>query len=73
MALAGVALTLRHDRLDKFWFALLYEWAHVGRHLTPECPVFIDDLDRSNRAAPATSRAHPQLVPVGALDRPTHC
>lgn len=25
------------------------------------------------RAAPATSRAHPQLVPVGALDRPTHC
>ena len=25
------------------------------------------------RAAPATGRAHPQLEPVGALDRPAHC
>jgi HTH-type transcriptional regulator/antitoxin HigA len=29
-----VALTLRHDRLDNFWFALLHELAHVARHLS---------------------------------------
>jgi HTH-type transcriptional regulator/antitoxin HigA len=43
-----VALTLRHDRIDNFWFALLHELAHVAKHLTPETPVYIDDLDRSN-------------------------
>ena len=43
-----VALTLRHDRVDNFWFALLHELAHVGKHLKPETPVFIDDLDRTN-------------------------
>jgi HTH-type transcriptional regulator/antitoxin HigA len=31
-----VALTLRHDRFDNFWFALLHELVHVARHLTPE-------------------------------------
>ncbi len=43
-----VALTLRHDRFDNFWFALLHELAHIAKHLTPESPVFIDDLDCSN-------------------------
>lgn len=43
-----VALTLRHDRLDNFWFALLHELAHVALHLKPESPVFIDDLERTN-------------------------
>lgn len=43
-----VALTLRHDRVDNFWFALLHELAHVAKHLKPETPVFIDDLDRAN-------------------------
>jgi hypothetical protein len=28
-----VGLTLRYDRLDNFWFCLLHELAHVGRHL----------------------------------------
>lgn len=43
-----VALTLRHDRIDNFWFALLHELAHVAKHLKPESPVFVDDLDRGN-------------------------
>jgi HTH-type transcriptional regulator / antitoxin HigA len=43
-----VALTLRHDRIDNFWFALLHELAHVALHLNDENPVFIDDLDRPN-------------------------
>lgn len=28
-----IALTLRHDRLDNFWFALLHETIHVQKHL----------------------------------------
>lgn len=40
-----VALTLRHDRLDNFWFALLHEVVHVGWHLTERTPFFYDDLD----------------------------
>ncbi len=39
-----VALTLRHDRLDNFWFTLMHELAHVALHLD-SCEVFIDDLD----------------------------
>lgn len=43
-----VALTLRHDRLDNFWFALLHELAHVGKHLDDAHPFFADDLDSPN-------------------------
>jgi HTH-type transcriptional regulator / antitoxin HigA len=39
-----VALTLRYDRLDNFWFCLLHELAHVGRHLESGESAFIDDL-----------------------------
>lgn len=39
-----VALTLRYDRLDNFWFCLLHELAHVGWHLGDEVDHFIDDL-----------------------------
>jgi len=40
-----VALTLRHDRLDNFWFALLHELVHVQRHLNPERVFIADNLD----------------------------
>jgi HTH-type transcriptional regulator / antitoxin HigA len=44
-----IGLTLRYDRIDSFWFCLLHELAHIGRHLDSakcktECEVFIDDL-----------------------------
>ena len=42
---AIVALTLRHDRLDNFWFTLLHELAHLSRHLSEECRLIVDDLD----------------------------
>ncbi len=44
-----VALTLRHDRLDNFWFALLHELVHVGWHLTERTPFFSDDLDSHSK------------------------
>ena len=40
-----VALTLRHDRIDNFWFVLMHELAHVAKHLDEANPVFTDDLD----------------------------
>jgi len=40
-----IGLTVRHDRLDNFWFCLLHELVHVSRHLTGDARRFYDDLD----------------------------
>jgi HTH-type transcriptional regulator/antitoxin HigA len=40
-----VALTLRYDRLDNFWFTLAHELAHVALHLDGENQSFFDDLE----------------------------
>lgn len=40
-----IGLTLRYDRVDNFWFCLLHELAHVGRHMdNDEGDAFVDDL-----------------------------
>lgn len=45
-----VALTLRHDRLDNFWFTLCHELAHVALHLDrQDTEGFYDDLDETKR------------------------
>jgi HTH-type transcriptional regulator/antitoxin HigA len=81
-----VALTLRYDRLDNFWFCLLHELAHVGRHLeSGEDTAFVDDLtlrrvDRSQvdvKEAEADEWAEEALIPKdlwetsAVRDRPT--
>ncbi len=40
-----VALTLRYDRIDNFWFCLLHELGHVAKHLSIENQFIVDDLD----------------------------
>ncbi len=40
-----VALTLRHNRLDNFWFALLHELMHVREHLDADRSFIADNLD----------------------------
>ena len=40
-----IALTLRHDRLDNFWFALLHELVHVQKHLRPDNDFIADNLE----------------------------
>jgi HTH-type transcriptional regulator/antitoxin HigA len=40
-----VGLTLRHDRVDYFWFCLVHELAHIALHLGAEVEGFYDDLD----------------------------
>ncbi|TFG92833.1 MAG: ImmA/IrrE family metallo-endopeptidase [Syntrophobacterales bacterium] len=42
---ATIALTLRQDRLDNFWFGLLHELAHLMLHLSNQCRLIVDDLD----------------------------
>jgi len=40
-----IGLTLRYDRLDHFWFCLLHELAHIGRHMDGKRDeAFSDDL-----------------------------
>lgn len=50
MRMAGgapmMALTLRHDRLDNFWFCLFHELAHITKHLCgDDADAFFDNLD----------------------------
>ena len=40
-----IALTLRRDRIDNFWFTLLHELAHVVFHLGDEQSFILDDLE----------------------------
>ncbi len=41
-----VALTLRYDRLDNFWFTLCHELAHLALHFEQDQDAwFVDDLD----------------------------
>jgi HTH-type transcriptional regulator/antitoxin HigA len=40
-----IGLTLRHDRIDNFWFCLMHELAHVALHLDKNKRDFFDDLD----------------------------
>lgn len=41
-----VAMTLRHDRLDNFWFVLLHELAHIALHIDKGvCQAVFDNLD----------------------------
>jgi HTH-type transcriptional regulator/antitoxin HigA len=40
-----IALTLRHDRIDNFWFTLLHEFAHVVCHLSEDLDFIVDDLE----------------------------
>jgi len=43
-----IGMTLRHDRLDNFWFTLIHELVHVHRHLELDNYVFFDDTDHLN-------------------------
>ncbi|MHC4178838.1 MAG: ImmA/IrrE family metallo-endopeptidase [Planctomycetota bacterium] len=40
-----IGLTIRHDRIDNFWWCLMHELAHIARHLDAGILRFFDDLD----------------------------
>jgi HTH-type transcriptional regulator/antitoxin HigA len=56
-----IGLSLRHDRIDNFWFCLMHELAHVSLHLdhgTEDGPLrFYDDLDVDDRGDPREEAA----------------
>jgi len=40
-----VALTLRYDRLDNFWYVLIHELIHIKEHLKSGINCFFDDFE----------------------------
>lgn len=65
-----LALTLRHDRLDNFWFTLLHEVGHIALHLSdPSDDVFVDSVedgesdDDQEAEAEANAFAKDSLIP----------
>jgi len=40
-----IGLTLRHDRMDNFWFTLAHELAHIHLHLHGGEEAFFDDME----------------------------
>ena len=66
-----VALTLRYDRLDNFWFTLLHEVAHIWKHVGNE-DAFLDDLNTESedrREAEANRLAREAFIPRGIWRR----
>jgi HTH-type transcriptional regulator / antitoxin HigA len=65
-----IALTLRYDRIDNFWFILMHELVHVTRHLGQGPAPFYDDLDVTAQDDPkemeADRLASEALIPEGA-------
>ncbi len=68
-----VAMTLRHDRLDNFWFVLMHELAHVAKHLDEAHPLFTDNLDspdeQDRKEREADEMAGEALIPQAAWEK----
>lgn len=67
-----IALTLRHDRLDNYWFCLFHELAHVVKHLWKnEADAFFDNLDAADDGleSEADQFACDGLIPSEAWSR----
>jgi HTH-type transcriptional regulator / antitoxin HigA len=62
-----VALTLRHDRLDNFWFVLMHELAHIALHIdSGQCDSIVDNFDEASTEKiekEADSMATEALIP----------
>lgn len=74
-----IGLTLRHDRLDNFWFTLFHEVMHVVRHLMSthanaiDHSRYFDDLEVSPNVSPleeeADTAAREALVPLADWEK----
>ena len=68
-----IALTIRHDRIDNFWFTLLHELAHIVCHfdvISSGHDAFFDDLDLASedkREQEADELAQDALIPQAAF------
>lgn len=67
-----VALTLRYDRLDSFWFSLMHELAHIALHIDGTEVWYLDDLDAlggDEIEQQADSMAEEALIPSDVWER----
>jgi HTH-type transcriptional regulator / antitoxin HigA len=65
-----LAMTLRHDRLDNFWFTLFHEIGHIALHVNePSDDIFVDsfedgaETDEQEAEAEADAFAKDGLIP----------
>lgn len=66
-----VAVTLRFDRIDHFWFCLFHELAHVAKHLDDGSESFFDDLSldaSDDKEKEADEYAQDGLIPESAWE-----
>jgi HTH-type transcriptional regulator/antitoxin HigA len=72
-----VGLTLRHDRIDNFWFTLLHELSHLCLHydvLVDTHVAFIDDMEIGSDEVweqEADALAREALIPASILEQVT--
>ena len=66
-----IGMTLRHDRVDNFWFTLMHELAHLSLHINKlDIDTFFDELDdakgseRNNIEKEADNLASEALIPL---------
>lgn len=52
-----VGLTIRHDRLDNFWYCLMHELAHISLHYGQGFTHFFDNLDVKESSDPREQAA----------------
>lgn len=52
-----IAMTLRYDRIDNFWFCLMHELAHIAKHFSDNKEEFFDDLDTDSIGDPRETQA----------------
>ena len=52
-----IGMTIRHNRLDNFWFTLMHELAHVCLHLKDTNVIYYDDLDIEKNDDPEELKA----------------
>ena len=70
-----VALTMRHDRIDNFWFVLAHELAHLMKHIDEEKSCFFidDNLDECEQLdeieKEADLMANEALIPSKLLEK----
>jgi HTH-type transcriptional regulator/antitoxin HigA len=65
---AVIGMTVRHDRVDNFWFCLMHELAHLALHFSnDQTSYFFDDLDHmcgiDPREIEADDLAREALIP----------
>jgi len=69
-----IGLTLRHDRLDNFWFTLMHELAHIALHYDLGISLFYDEIEGvqaitiDDKELEADALAEESLLPAAKWD-----